>query len=176
MRRTAAFPTRRCGSASSAAVERRLMSEWWTYRLTSFLLFSPRTYYRTIELYNMAIWPAQLVGLAIGLAIVRVAGEEAAASRSNRCRAAGRLLVVGRMGVPLPALCADQLGSAVGLRRHSRSRGCCSPGIGAGAGRIAFRAGRRRAFRFAIALIVIIVLVVPVAGAVNGAVVGDAPR
>ena len=46
------------------------MSEWWTYRLTSFLLFSPRTYYRTIELYNLAIWPAQIAGVAIGLAIV----------------------------------------------------------------------------------------------------------
>ena len=47
-----------------------LMSEWWTYRLTSFLLFSPRTYYRLLELYNLAIWPAQIVGVAIGLAIV----------------------------------------------------------------------------------------------------------
>ena len=28
------------------------MSEWWTYRLSSFLLFSPRTYYRLFELYN----------------------------------------------------------------------------------------------------------------------------
>ena len=46
------------------------MSEWWTYRLTSFLLFSPRTYYRLLELYNVAIRPAQLAGLAIGLAIV----------------------------------------------------------------------------------------------------------
>ena len=46
------------------------MSEWWTYRLTSFLLFSPRTYYRLIELYNVAIWPVQIVGAAIGLAIV----------------------------------------------------------------------------------------------------------
>ena len=46
------------------------MSEWWTYRLTSFLLFSPRTYYRLLELYNLAIWPAQIVGVAIGLAIV----------------------------------------------------------------------------------------------------------
>ena len=46
------------------------MSEWWTYSLTSFLLFSPRTYYRTIELYNLAIWPAQLAGAAIGLAIL----------------------------------------------------------------------------------------------------------
>ena len=46
------------------------MSEWWTYRLTSFLLFSPRTYYRLLELYNLAIWPAQLAGVAIGFAIV----------------------------------------------------------------------------------------------------------
>ena len=28
------------------------MSEWWTYRLTDFLLFSPRTYDRLFELYN----------------------------------------------------------------------------------------------------------------------------
>jgi hypothetical protein len=46
------------------------MSEWWTYRLTSFLLFSPRTYYRLFERYNLDIWPAQLVGAAIGLAVV----------------------------------------------------------------------------------------------------------
>ena len=46
------------------------MSEWWTYTLSSFLLFSPRTYYRTIELYNLAIWPAQLAGMAIGVAVV----------------------------------------------------------------------------------------------------------
>ena len=46
------------------------MSEWWTYRLTSFLLFSPRTYYRQFELYNLAIWPLQLAGATIGLAIV----------------------------------------------------------------------------------------------------------
>ena len=46
------------------------MSEWWTYRLTSFLLFSPRTYHRLIELYNLAIWPLQLAGVAIGAAII----------------------------------------------------------------------------------------------------------
>jgi hypothetical protein len=45
------------------------MSEWWTYRLTSFLLFSPRTYYRLIELYNESIWPAQLAAAACGLTI-----------------------------------------------------------------------------------------------------------
>lgn len=46
------------------------MSEWWTYRLSSFLLFSPRTYYRLFELYNEAIFPAQLAALALGGAIL----------------------------------------------------------------------------------------------------------
>ena len=53
------------------------MSEWWTYTLSDFLLFSPRTYYRLLELYNLAIWPAQLAGVAIGFAIVALAAREA---------------------------------------------------------------------------------------------------
>jgi Family of unknown function (DUF6064) len=46
------------------------MSELWTYSLASFLLFSPRTYYRLFELYNLAIWPAQVLAFALGLAIL----------------------------------------------------------------------------------------------------------
>jgi hypothetical protein len=46
------------------------MSEWWTYSLSDFLLFSPRTYYRLFELYNAAIWPAQIVALALGIAML----------------------------------------------------------------------------------------------------------
>ena len=45
------------------------MSEWWTYSLTNFLLFSPRTYYRLFELTNADVWPLQLVTLALGIAI-----------------------------------------------------------------------------------------------------------
>src|SRR5215472_278801 len=45
------------------------MSEWWTYRLSSFLLFSPRTYYRLFELYNRDLWPAHLLAVALGLAV-----------------------------------------------------------------------------------------------------------
>jgi hypothetical protein len=48
------------------------MSEWWTYTLSDFLMFSPRTYFRTIELYNLAIWPAQLAGVAVGCGIFAV--------------------------------------------------------------------------------------------------------
>lgn len=46
------------------------MSEWWTYRLSDFLLFSPRTYYRLFELYNEAVFPAQFGALALGAAIL----------------------------------------------------------------------------------------------------------
>jgi hypothetical protein len=46
------------------------MSEWWTYTLTDFLLFSPRTYYRLFELYNTDVWPTQVLALVLGLAIL----------------------------------------------------------------------------------------------------------
>lgn len=46
------------------------MSEWWTYSPTDFLLFSPRVYYRLIELNNGEVWPLQAVAALIGLALV----------------------------------------------------------------------------------------------------------
>jgi len=45
------------------------MSEWWTYRLSDFLLFSPRTYHRLFELYNTETWPMPLAMLALGVAL-----------------------------------------------------------------------------------------------------------
>ena len=46
------------------------MSEWWTYSLSDFLLFSPRTYYRLFELYNLAVWPGHVLALGLGLAVL----------------------------------------------------------------------------------------------------------
>jgi hypothetical protein len=46
------------------------MSEWWTYSLSDFLLFSGRTYHRLFELYNVDIWPAQSVALALGCVLL----------------------------------------------------------------------------------------------------------
>jgi hypothetical protein len=43
------------------------MPEWGSYGLRDLLMFSPQTYYRLFELYNAALWPAQLVALAVGL-------------------------------------------------------------------------------------------------------------
>lgn len=54
------------------------MSEWWTYSLSDFMLFSPRTYYRLFELYNLAIWPAQIVALALVTAILALLRSKAA--------------------------------------------------------------------------------------------------
>ena len=55
------------------------MSEWWTYTLSDFLLFSSRTYYRLFEIYNAAIWPAQIVAIGLGLAILALSRRAAAA-------------------------------------------------------------------------------------------------
>ena len=46
------------------------MSEWWTYTLSDFLLFSPRTYYRLFELHNADLWPLQVAFLGLGIAIL----------------------------------------------------------------------------------------------------------
>ncbi|HXE48776.1 MAG TPA: DUF6064 family protein [Ramlibacter sp.] len=46
------------------------MTEWWTYRLSSFLMFSPRTYWRLVESYNRDIWPAPVVAAGAGLVLL----------------------------------------------------------------------------------------------------------
>jgi hypothetical protein len=46
------------------------MSQWWTYTLQDFLLFSPRVYWRMFELHNRAVWPAQVPALLLGAAIL----------------------------------------------------------------------------------------------------------
>ena len=46
------------------------MSEWWTYTLSDLILFSSRAYFRLFELYNAAIWPAQIAVFALGVAVL----------------------------------------------------------------------------------------------------------
>jgi Family of unknown function (DUF6064) len=46
------------------------MSEWWTYSLSDMLLFSPRVYYRLLVSNNLAMWPAQVLTVALGLAMI----------------------------------------------------------------------------------------------------------
>ncbi|HET6778398.1 MAG TPA: DUF6064 family protein [Gemmatimonadales bacterium] len=58
------------------------MQDWWSYTISDFLLFSPRTYYRMIERYNAAVWPAQLLTTALGVAIL--AALRSPSPRQNR--------------------------------------------------------------------------------------------
>ncbi|KAA0687614.1 DUF6064 family protein [Azospirillum brasilense] len=46
------------------------MPEWWSYSTEDFLLFSPRTYWRLIERHNEALWPAHVLLLLLGAAIL----------------------------------------------------------------------------------------------------------
>jgi hypothetical protein len=39
------------------------MTEWWTYRLSDFLMFSPQVYWRLVARHNAAWWPAQWIAL-----------------------------------------------------------------------------------------------------------------
>ncbi len=60
------------------------MSEWWTYSLSDFLMFAPRTYYRLLERYNADLWPAQFAAIAAGVALlVLVRRGGSAASRTT---------------------------------------------------------------------------------------------
>jgi hypothetical protein len=46
------------------------VSEWSTYGLSDFLMFSPEAYWRLVERHNAAWWPAQLGALVVGLALL----------------------------------------------------------------------------------------------------------
>jgi hypothetical protein len=46
------------------------MSEWWTYRPSSFLMFSARTYARLVESYNRELWPLHAAMVAAGIALL----------------------------------------------------------------------------------------------------------
>lgn len=54
------------------------MPDWLTYRLSDFVLFSPRTYYRMFELYHTQIWPIHLVVIGSVVAIVVLLRREEA--------------------------------------------------------------------------------------------------
>ena len=67
------------------------MSEWWTYSLSDFLLFSARTYRRLFELYNVDIWPAQSVALALGCILLALMWRP----RAGQGRYVSVILMVG---------------------------------------------------------------------------------
>jgi hypothetical protein len=143
------------------------MSEWWTYRLTSFLLFSPRTYYRTIELYNLAIWPAQLAGLATGLAIIALLATQ----HVHRDRIVAALLAACWLWIGWAFhheryahinWVAPWVGAAFALQAGLLA------GVGAVGGRVAFAHPAARAPLLAIALTAVVVAGYPLLAPLGG--------
>lgn len=59
------------------------MSEWWTYRLSDFLMFSPAAYGRLVERYNREAWPLHLLTMAAGLLLLWLAVTRGAAARRS---------------------------------------------------------------------------------------------
>jgi len=45
------------------------VSEWWSYGLSDFLMFSPQAYWRLVARHNAASWPAQWLAQAAVLAL-----------------------------------------------------------------------------------------------------------
>ena len=72
------------------------MSEWWTYTLGDFLMFSPATYWRLVENYNRDTWPAQLAGLIAGITACGLAvSQRIGAARLQALLLAAAFLWVG---------------------------------------------------------------------------------
>jgi hypothetical protein len=60
------------------------MSEWWTYGLSDFLMFSADSYWRLVARHNAAWWPAQLAAAALPLALAAwLRAGSAAAARAQ---------------------------------------------------------------------------------------------
>lgn len=57
------------------------MTEWWTYELSDFLMFSPQAYWRLVARHNEAGWPAQLPGQAAVLALPLLLARHAIGTR-----------------------------------------------------------------------------------------------
>jgi hypothetical protein len=62
------------------------MSEWWTYRLSDFLMFSPTAYWRLVERYNREAWPLHLLMAGAGLILLWLA--------ASRGATAGRIVMI----------------------------------------------------------------------------------
>jgi hypothetical protein len=70
------------------------VTEWWSYGLSDFLLFSPRTYYRLFALQNAETWPWHVAILPAAAAVpwlLWATGPRPTVPRTTGPRTAGRI-------------------------------------------------------------------------------------
>jgi Family of unknown function (DUF6064) len=143
------------------------MSEWWTYHLSDFLLFSPRTYFRLLASYNAAIFPAQVPALLLGLA----AAFGVYRSSPRRSRAIALLLAVAWLWIAV-AFHARRYASinwaAVYFAWAFAAEAALWLGIGALAGRLEIVRAADRSRRIGLGLILFAVVVEPLAAPLLG--------
>lgn len=75
------------------------MSEWWTYTLSDFLMFSPRIYYRLFALYNAETWPGQIGAGAAGFALLILTSSSRRGGKAWTGRAVAALLILAWLWV-----------------------------------------------------------------------------
>ena len=129
------FPTRPMRRRMVAPRRGPLMSEWWSYTFSDFLLFSPRTYYRLIKASAQPGGLSQVHMVTIGLGLV-ISDRGCRAGRRHGDRHAsisaipGHSVELGGVGVRLEALRHHQLGRELpGLAVRHRGAG---PGVDRG--------------------------------------------
>jgi hypothetical protein len=59
------------------------MSDWWTYGLSDFLMFSPQVYWRLVARHNAAGWPGQVLALAAVAALPLLLRAPGSAARGR---------------------------------------------------------------------------------------------
>ena len=144
------------------------MQDWWTYRLSDFLLFSPRTYHRMFELYHEQIWPVHLIVLASIAAIAVLLLR-----RNNEWR--------NRAIIALLAACWLWVAIAFHLQRYTPinwaakyfaalfvAQAILLLWYGVARQRLDFRLSRDRATYIGFGLLVVAIIIVPAAGVLAG--------
>jgi hypothetical protein len=69
------------------------MTEWWTYRPSDFLMFSPRIYWRLFQSINQAWWPLHL--LLVGAPLAWIAAQRQRRTMSTRSIAVAAVFLAG---------------------------------------------------------------------------------
>jgi hypothetical protein len=63
------------------------VTEWWTYRPSDFLMFSPRIYWRLFEHINLATWPLAALAVVLGLGLLAWCWRRPGSDRAARLTA-----------------------------------------------------------------------------------------
>lgn len=143
------------------------MPEWWTYRLSDLLLFSPRTYYRMFEMYHAQIWPVQLLVIGSVVAIVTLLRRD----NEMPSRVIAGLLAASWLWVAI-AFHLYRYATINWAAKYFAAlfviQGLLLVGYGVVRGRLRFELSREPATYMAVGLLLVALVLDPVAGRISG--------